>query len=71
MGIHRSHNGKSLFENDCIWIEDHGEVVQNINILEGPRVGVGYSEECSNWPWRFRIKDNHWTSKPDGVEYRY
>jgi DNA-3-methyladenine glycosylase len=69
MGIQRTHNGSSLFDNNSIWIEDRGDHIKNDEMIESPRVGIGYSAECSNWPWRFRIEGNPWTSKPDLVTY--
>lgn len=46
-----------------IRIEDRGMVIKEEDIIAGPRVGVGYAEECAEWPWRFRVKDSPWTSK--------
>jgi DNA-3-methyladenine glycosylase len=69
MGIHKSHNGISLMSRkSAIYIEDNGNIPES-KIISGPRVGMSTAEECSNWPWRFRIKDNRWTSKPDVVWY--
>lgn len=45
-----------------IWIEDHNNSINPKNIIESPRVGVNYAEECAAWNWRFRIKGNKWTS---------
>jgi len=45
-----------------IWIEDRGVTIDSTEIIASPRVGVGYAEECAHWNWRFRIKDNPWTS---------
>ncbi len=38
-------------------------------IITSPRVGIAYAQECAHWPWRYRIVDNAWTSKPDQVSY--
>ena len=38
-------------------------------IIASPRVGIAYAQECASWPWRFRIKNSIWTSKPDQVFY--
>ena len=46
-----------------IWIEDHNNSVNPKNIIESPRVGVNYAEECATWNWRFRIEGNKWTSR--------
>ena len=64
MGIFRHHTGLSLTDAASpIWIEDHMKVVKKPQIIASPRVGVDYAEECAAWPWRFRIKDNPFTSK--------
>jgi len=41
-------------------------------IISGPRVGLSHhTKESGHWPWRFRIKGNKWTSKPDVVKYEW
>lgn len=68
MGISRNLNGQILYhKNSLLSIRDPGPSA--INILAGPRVGIAYAGECANWPWRFRIKDNPYTSLPDNPEY--
>lgn len=62
MGIEMEHNNLDLFESNEIWIEDHQICIKPSEILSSPRVGVDYAEECALWPWRFRIKNNPWTS---------
>jgi DNA-3-methyladenine glycosylase len=43
-----------------------------IDIISGPRVGMSHhTKESGHWPWRFRIKGNQWTSKPDVVKYNW
>lgn len=51
-----------------IQLYDADEVLAS-SILSGPRVGIAYAEECAHWPWRFTIKGNKWTSRPDVVSY--
>jgi DNA-3-methyladenine glycosylase len=53
LGINLKHNGVSLIEN-TIWIEDHGIVVPDKEVVVGPRVGVDYAGEDALLPWRFR-----------------
>ena len=65
LGITVQHNGQLLDGSQHIWIEDHGQIIEPDHIIRSPRVGVDYAEECAAWNWRFRIKDNPWTSKPD------
>ena len=69
MGIDKSYNGISLMSRkSSIYIED-AKAIPEAQIVSGPRVGMSTAEECSNWPWRFRIADNPWSSKPDHVWY--
>ncbi len=64
LGITTENSGINLTHaNSKIWIEDHHIKVNPENIIESPRVGVAYAEECAEWNWRFRIKENKWTSK--------
>jgi DNA-3-methyladenine glycosylase len=62
MGIHYTHSGKSLYKNQ-IWIEDTGITITPAHIIASPRVGVAYAKEDALLPYRFRVKDNPWTSK--------
>lgn len=61
MGIHTRHTGLALSGNK-IWIEDHGHTVVPEAIVASPRVGVAYAREDALLPYRFRIRDNPWTS---------
>jgi DNA-3-methyladenine glycosylase len=61
LGITKAQNGLSLLE-DTVWIEDRGIYVPDNNIIESPRVNVSYAGEDAGLPYRFRIKDNRWTS---------
>jgi DNA-3-methyladenine glycosylase len=68
-GITTELNKTALFSANCpIRIYDAETIVPE-SIITGPRVGIAYAEECAHWPWRYRIKDNKWTSKPDEVSY--
>lgn len=62
LGITRNQNSVSLLD-DEIWVEDHGISFPENKIIASPRVGVGYAKEDALLPWRFRIKENPWTSK--------
>jgi DNA-3-methyladenine glycosylase len=62
LGINKDHYGKSLL-GDIIWIEDRGNEFGEELIMASPRVGVAYAEEDALLPWRFRLKNNRWTSK--------
>jgi DNA-3-methyladenine glycosylase len=52
LGIHTKHTGLPL-TGDAIWIEDHGIVVKENEIIAGPRVGVDYAGDHALWPYRF------------------
>ena len=70
LGINKNFNAIDLCDPESpIWVEDRNHQVKPNEIIAGPRVGMSTAEECSNWPWRFRIKDNKYTSKPDRVIY--
>jgi DNA-3-methyladenine glycosylase len=63
LGIHKDFSGLDMTEVESpIWIEDRGERIGEEDVIAGPRVGVGYAEECAAWPWRFRVKGSRWTS---------
>lgn len=61
MGIHRSHSGLSL-QGPEIWIEEPSNNETRPTILASSRVGIGYAGEDALLPYRFRIKNNPWTS---------
>lgn len=72
LGIKSAHSGVSLLDKKSkIWIEDQGLEIKENEILSGPRVGMSTAEECAHWPWRFRIKNNKWSSKPNIVKYDF
>ena len=59
-GIDLRHNQYSLISN-TIWIEDYKSINAN-NIICSPRVGIAYAKDFKFKPWRFRIKNNLYTS---------
>ncbi len=72
LGIKKELSGVSLLDKKSkIWIEDQGLNIDKNEIVAGPRVGMSTAEECSHWPWRFRIKGNKWSSKPNTVKYDF
>ena len=64
MGIDMDLNALDLTnDNSPVWIESgNRETINTFDIIESPRVGVDYAEECASWPWRYRIRGNRWTS---------
>ena len=70
LGIDRRHNGTNLWDHDSLLtISDEGFRVSRKSIIKGPRVGIAYAKEWAKMPWRFRIRNSSWTSKPDIVDY--
>ncbi len=63
LGIQTYHTGADLVKGSTLWVEDQGLELNTEDILSSPRVGIDYADECASWPWRFRIKNNPWTSK--------
>lgn len=61
LGIQCKHSKTSLI-GDSIWIEDHGHIFLEKEVIASPRVGVSYAEDHALFPWRFRLKNNSWTS---------
>jgi len=63
LSINTNHNGVSL-TGSRIWLEDKGVLVTPHEIEAGPRIGVDYAGSDAKRPWRFRIRNSPWTSKP-------
>ena len=63
LGINAKQNGVSVTSSSSIWLEDKGIKLKEDKVIASPRVGIDYAEEYIDKPWRFRIKDNPWTSK--------
>lgn len=63
LGIKVEHSGINL-SGPPIWIEDSGHEIQSKDILASPRIGIDYAGEDALLPWRYRIKNNRWTSPP-------
>lgn len=58
--INNNDNYKILYEKGDLYIEDDFEKHE---IVETTRIGINYSEEAIDFPWRFYIKDNKYVSK--------
>jgi DNA-3-methyladenine glycosylase len=62
LGITPALSGQPL-TGPTLWLEDHGETVPTRQIQASARVGLAYAgDEAAGLPWRFRIRDNPWTS---------
>lgn len=64
LGIDLRHNGEDL-TGKRIWLEARNNILKRSQIKASPRIGVEYAGSHAKRPWRFRIKNNQWTSKPD------
>lgn len=60
LGISVGDSGKSLIGGE-IWITEN-VALPEAEIIASPRVGVDYAGEHAQWPWRFRVKGNGFTS---------
>lgn len=69
LGIRTSHNAADLIFDQSLIKVQLGLSIQQKNIIASPRVGIAYAGEWAHQPWRFRIKDNRWTSLPHTVSY--
>jgi DNA-3-methyladenine glycosylase len=63
LGITTAHYGLPLTTEELIWVEDRCIPMSAEKIIASPRIGVAYAGEDALLPWRFRMKDNIWTSK--------
>ena len=71
MGINVGYDASQLYDQSSLLkIEDDAFKVNEI--ISGPRVGMSrHTQQCGHWPYRFRIKGNKWTSKPNVVKYNW
>lgn len=60
--IDKCYNGLDITSGQSIWIEN-SPIISDDRIVTGPRIGVGYSMECADWPRRFYIKGNQFVSR--------
>jgi DNA-3-methyladenine glycosylase len=76
LGINLKHNGIPICEQNIlknnkdgkdgrleIWLEDRNINIGKDLITATPRIGVDYAAEHAKLPYRFKIKDNEWTSR--------
>ena len=71
MAITKEHDGLLLYDHNSPIVIKKGKFL-DFDIVKGPRVGMSHhTKESGHLPWRFRIKGNKWTSKPDKVIYNW
>ena len=64
LGIDRSLDGADLL-GDRVWIEQGKSRIGPTGIASGRRIGVEYSGEWADKPWRFWIRNNPFVSRRD------
>ena len=70
LGITTQLNHQAFYANDSqIHLLDLGQSYKESDIIKSPRVGIAYAQEWALKPWRFRVKDNPYTSLPHQVSY--
>jgi DNA-3-methyladenine glycosylase len=63
LALKKVHNGSSLEGNE-IWIEDHGLVFGDSEVVAGPRIGLNIAEPYKSIPWRFYVRGSSYVSRP-------
>jgi 3-methyladenine DNA glycosylase Mpg len=61
--LDRRQNALDMVTSPILWIEDDG-ALKNVEIVAGPRVGLGSKHDAVHWPLRFGIKNHPGLSKP-------
>jgi DNA-3-methyladenine glycosylase len=60
----REQNARNLCNDPALWIEEGAEIAREFSIVEGPRIGVDYAGDATEWPLRFGISGHPALSKP-------
>lgn len=55
--LDKKQNGLDLVTSRELWIEDDGARL-DLDVVDGPRVGVGYAGDAAAWPLRFGFKSH-------------
>lgn len=64
LGLGREQNSLDLTSDRHLWIEDSGMSVSEDEIVDGPRVGIGFGHDHVEWPLRFGVRGHPALSKP-------
>lgn len=62
LGITTSYDGTDLSTGELIWIENNAHPFP-VEVVSSKRIGVAYAQECSEWEWRYYLKNNSWVSQ--------
>ncbi len=68
MNLERRQNGWDLCTHPSLWIEE-GLTVEKSWLVEGPRIGIGFTQDCVHWPLRFGWKNHPALSPPKFPDY--
>ncbi len=63
LGITKAHNQLDLTQSKILWIE-RDDALLHREIVDGPRVGIGDSNDAVHWPLRYGLKDHPALSRP-------
>lgn len=66
--LDRGHNSLDLVKSEILWIQDDGANT-DVEIVEGPRVGIGDKHDAVHWPLRYGIKNHPSLTKPKFSPY--
>jgi DNA-3-methyladenine glycosylase len=61
--LDRQQNALDLTRSEILWIDTDG-ATSNVDIVAGPRVGIGDHHDGVHWPLRYGIKNHPSLSKP-------
>lgn len=64
LALGREQNARDMVTDTEVWIEDNGEIIDESQISEGPRVGIGRELDHIHWPLRFGIQNHPALSRP-------
>ena len=68
MKLNRSHNGIDFVHSEILWLEKDGAAA-DVDIVEGPRVGIGQIHDAVHWPLRYGLKNHPALSPPKFPNY--
>ncbi len=60
----RTENALDLCTSGRLWLEDRGLGVEDAQLADGPRIGIGVEPDHVHWPLRFGLRDHPALSRP-------
>ncbi|MEX0649724.1 MAG: DNA-3-methyladenine glycosylase [Candidatus Andersenbacteria bacterium] len=63
LSITKKLNGVDVTESNEIYIVDDGFVVHPNHIATSKRIGVEYARHCTEYPWRYYLKNSNYLSR--------